>query len=184
MDLVLATVGIDKCDGMRNIARWLSISTDIPVREVENLNTVGRGHPVCRSGLPLKRKFDLIVGSVFKPLPGGVNLEPCEPRCGFWGVPPSDFSILSLFPPETHVYGWTRCMENKTPADMQLECELDAGVPTVFFAQAFCQKSALAYNLARDNSGLFVEIDKKMSRSARAKIEAFLHFNVYGKGER
>jgi hypothetical protein len=180
LDLVLATVGECKCDGMRNIARWLEAATDIPVRAVKNMNREGTGWTVCASGLPPARKMELIVNSVYMPLPDGLDLAPCAPRCGFWGVPPSDFSILDIFPDETHIYGWTRCMENKTPADLDLECAVDAGVPTVFFTQAFCQKSALAFNLAKKYGGLFVEVDKKLSRSTRAKIEAFLQFNVFG----
>lgn len=180
LDMVLATVGECKCDGMRNIARYLKATTDIPIETVKNDSMRGAGHPVCTSAIPPARKMELIVGSVFSPLPDDVDTAPCEPLCGFWGVPPADFSIMDLFPARTHIYGWTRCMENKTPADLELECHVDPDVPTVFFAQAFCQKNALAYNLARKHGGLFVEVDKRLTRSTRAKIEAFLQFNITG----
>lgn len=179
LDLVLASVGECKCDGMRNIARWLETATDIPVRQVRNENRKGAGFPVCVSGLPLIEKMEFIVNSVYKPCASDVKkLKPSKPRCGFWGVPPYDFDILKLFPDDTHLYGWTRCMENKTPADLDIESFVDPRVPTVFFTQAFCQKSALAFNLAKMHNGLFVEVDKKLSRSTAAKIQAFIEFNV------
>jgi hypothetical protein len=178
LDLVLATVGKCKCDGMRNIASWLEQTTDIPIRKVENSSMKGFGYPISASGLPLTEKMELIVNSVFAPLPAGLKLKKSKPSCGFWGVPPYDFRILELFPDDTHIYGWSRCMENKTPADIELECRVDPGVPTIFFTQSFCQKSAFAFNLAREHGGLYVEVDKKLSHSTKAKIEAFLEFNV------
>lgn len=177
LDLLLAAVGEDKCDGMRYIAEWISRTTDIPVRRVKNENLQGAGHPISTSGLPLLMKMELIVNSVFRPVPEGTALERCEPGFGFWGVPPSDFSPLALFPDDTHIYGWTRCMENKTPADLELEMFVDPGVPTIFFAQSFCQKSFLAHSLAKKTGGLCLELDRTVSRSARAKIEAFVKFN-------
>ena len=69
-------------------------------------------------------------------------------------------------------------MENKTPADLDLECQVDEDIPIVFFSQSFCQKSALAYMLAKKYNGLFVEMDKELNKSIKAKIEAFLRFNL------
>ncbi|MEW5947714.1 MAG: hypothetical protein AB1742_16125 [bacterium] len=175
---VIACVGDDKCDGMRHIARWLSTATDIPVERVRNDSASGYGTPICESHLPLRAKFELIVEGVFRTPRPPEPLRKAAPRCGFWGVPPADFDVLELFPDGTHVYGWTRCMENKTPGDFELECLVDPGVPTVFFVQSFCQKSALAFNLAKKHGGLFVEVDSRLSRSARAKIEAFIRFNA------
>ena len=68
----------------------------------------------------------------------------CEPKFAFWGVPPNDFSILDLFPNETHLLGWTRCVEAGVPADIELEMFVEPEVPTVFYAQAFCAKAQLA----------------------------------------
>ncbi|MFH1539927.1 MAG: hypothetical protein ABIH66_13320 [bacterium] len=178
LDMVIACVGDDKCDGMRYIARYLTATTDIPVTLVRNDNAVPHGTPVSESRLPLRTKVELIVEGVFKePRPPKV-LKKIKPVCGFWGVPPHDFEILDLFPDRTHVFGWTRCMENKTPGDFELECHVEPGVPTVFFVQSFCQKASLAYNLARKYGGLFVEVDSRLSRSARAKVEAYLRFNT------
>ncbi|MFA6451188.1 MAG: hypothetical protein WCX65_17055, partial [bacterium] len=156
LDLVLASVGKCKCDGMRNIASWLELKTDIPIEKVENNSMRGAGFPISRSDLPPAEKMELIVNSVVQPLQKGLKFRESKPVCGFWGVPPYDFRILELFPNETHIYGWTRCMENKTPADIELECATDPNVPTVFFTQSFCQKSAFAFNLARENGGLYV----------------------------
>ena len=80
----------------------------------------------------------------------GTELQPCsyDPRTGYYR---------------------TGCCENRGD---------DPGLPTVFFTQSFCQKSAFAHNLAREHGGLYVEVDKVMSRSTRAKIEAFLEFNL------
>lgn len=177
LDLVLAGTGECKCDGMRYIANWLESATDIKVRKVHNSNMCAFGTPISTSAAPLLTKLELIVNSVFKPLPDELTLVDKKPTFGFWGVPPFDFSILSIFPDGTHVYGWSRCMENKTPADLNLEMFVDPGVPTVFFAQSFCQKSAMAFSLAKKHGGLFVEADKSISKSTRAKIEAFIKFN-------
>lgn len=180
LDRVIACVGDDKCDGMRYIARCLAVTTDIPFTLVRNDNAAPHGTPVSDSGLPLRTKVELIVGGVFKTPRPPKPLQEVKPVCGFWGVPPCDFDILDLFPDRTGVFGWTRCMENKTPGDFEMECHVAPGIPVVFFTQAFCQKAALAFNLARRHGGLFVEVDSRLSRSARAKIEAFLRFNVKG----
>lgn len=180
LDLVLAGTGECKCDGMRYIANWIESNTDIAVRKVHNMNMIYSGTPVSISTLPLLDKVELIVNSVFRPLPANIILKDTAPKFGFWGVPPFDFSVLSAFPDGSHVYGWTRCMENKTPANHDLEMFVDAGVPIVFFAQSFCQKSSLAFSLAKKHDGLFVEADKSVSKSTRAKIEAYIKFNYEG----
>ena len=69
-------------------------------------------------------------------------------------------------------------MERDTPADLETEVYVPGGVPTVFFAQAFCQKNVLARFLARKHRGLYVEVDEKMTRAVRAKVEAFLTLNA------
>ena len=119
----------------------------------------------------MRQKVDLIVRSVTEELDPSelAGLEPCEPQAGFWGVPPHDFSILDLFPDRTHVFGWTRCMENGTPDDVPLELHVEGGLPTVFFAQAFCAKNSIARSLASQYNGLYVEVDEVMSRSAAVR---------------
>lgn len=172
LDWIIFSSGIDKCDGGRFIAETIQKQHNIPVIMTENLNTIRAGNPICESSLPLLDKFQHIVdGIVYNEHP---SLTPCEPEYGFWGVPPNDFSVLDLFPPTTHVFGWARCMENRTPADIELEELVNPSIPTVFFAQAFCPKNILAYKLAKTYNGLYVEVDSHVDRSTRAKIEAFL----------
>ena len=101
-------------------------------------------------------------------------LEKTKPQFGFWGVPPNDMEILKLFPNNTHVYGWTRCVEAGTPADIELEMFVEDDVPTVFYSQSFCAKALLAKYLANKYNGLYIDIDDYASNSIKAKIEAFL----------
>lgn len=69
-------------------------------------------------------------------------------------------------------------MENKTPADLELEMHLNRDIPTVFFAQSFCAKTALAHHLARRHpKALYVDADVTAGGSIRAKIEAFLELS-------
>ncbi|MCA1765372.1 MAG: hypothetical protein LC633_03840, partial [Desulfobulbaceae bacterium] len=78
----------------------------------------------------------------------------------------------------THLYGWTRCMENKTPADSVLEARFNPEIPTVFFAQSFCAKTALARLLAKKHPhALYLDIDVNTGSSAKAKIQAFLELS-------
>jgi hypothetical protein len=78
--------------------------------------------------------------------------------------------------------GWFRCLENRTPALEKLELEVTTGVPTVFFAQTFCHKNIMARHLATTHDGLDVDADGVISSSVRAKVEAFLKFNINDKG--
>jgi hypothetical protein len=69
-------------------------------------------------------------------------------------------------------------MENKTPADITLESYFNPEVPTVFFAQSFCAKTALAKFLAAKHpKGLYLDTDVSCSSSAKAKIQAFLELS-------
>ncbi|GAB4346749.1 MAG: hypothetical protein Kow0089_24190 [Desulfobulbaceae bacterium] len=181
LDAIYIDVGPGKCDCALHVATVLEEILTIPVIRTENRDDVPFGTPVCRARIPLLEKFRRITGSVRTGEPAG-DFEPCLPEAGFWGVPPRDFSILEPFPDTTHIYGWTRCMENKTPADMELEMYCNPEVPTVFFAQSFCAKTALAGHLARLHPcSLFVDCDVTAGSSARAKIEAFLELSVAGK---
>ena len=101
-------------------------------------------------------------------------MKPTKAKFGFWGVPPNDLSILDLFPEGTEVFGWTRAVEAKYPADYGIETYVDKDLPTVFFTQAFCSKTLIAKELANKYNGLFIDIDSIPSNSAKAKIEAFL----------
>lgn len=179
--LILAS-GIDKCDGGR-FAAWLARDlVRCPVITAENMESVRLGSPISVSDIPLVEKVALITRSVVSPLnpeqQAQIERRACRATAGFWGVPPYDFNILKLFPDQTHVFGWTRCMENRTPADLELEMIVDPAVPTVFYAQSFCQKNSLAFQLAKQHNGLYVEVDGRITGSARAKIEAFLRLNT------
>ena len=172
-DVIVADVGEGKCDGMRFIAEILQRL--LPKTEIIttcNVSAKPQGNPISVSNLPLKEKINRIVNSVIKDVDR--NVAPCKPTAGFWGVPPRDFSILDLFPNTTHVYGWARCMENKAPDNMEIELYVDEGLPVVFFAQSFCQKTMLAKYLASKYNGLFVDVDALLDDSTRAKVIAFL----------
>ncbi len=177
LDRIYIDIGPGKCDCALHVATVLQQLLSIPVITVRNLDSQGTGYPISRSSLPLTEKIRAITKSVTSCQPSPQQ-PPCQPVAGFWGVPPRDFSILSLFPDKTHVYGWTRCMENKTPADLELESHCNLAVPTVFFAQSFCAKNALAKHLAdRHPKALWVDCDVSAGSSAKAKIEAFLELS-------
>ncbi len=178
LDAIYVDVGEGKCNGALQIAEILEGELSIPIIKTRNEDKVRLGNRICISDLPLVKKMELITGSVVEPNPLKGPLATCEPVAGFWGVPPRDFSLLNLFPARTHIFGWTRCMENKTPCDLALEKIVDPGIPTVFFAQSFCPKTALAYYLAkRHPCGLYVDADVYMGHSTKAKVQAFLELN-------
>lgn len=182
LDRIYIDVGPGKCDCALHVAAVLKDLLSIPVIATRNTDTEGFGFPICQSSLPLTEKMQAITKGVqlCRPSPA---YEPCTPTAGFWGVPPRDFSILALFPDSTHVYGWARCMENKTPADLELESCCNLEIPTVFFAQSFCAKTALAKHLAaRHPKALWVDCDVSAGSSLRAKIEAFLELSGVMRG--
>jgi hypothetical protein len=171
--VIIADVGEGKCDGMRFIAEVLrELLPDTEMMTTRNMGAPPQGNPISVSCLPLKEKMNRIVDSVIVDV--NRDVQPCKPTAGFWGVPPRDFSILDLFPDTTHIYGWARCMENKSPDNMEIELQVDADVPTVFLAQSFCQKAMLARYLAHKYNGMFVDVDAQLDDSVRAKVIAFL----------
>ncbi len=177
LDQIYIDIGPGKCDCALHVAKVLQDFLSIPVITTRNQDRKGFGFPICRSSLPLIEKFLAITQSVQSCQPSS-DYPSSVPTAGFWGVPPRDFALLSLFPDSTHVYGWSRCMANKTPADIELESYYNPAVPTVFFAQSFCAKTALAKHLAeRHPKGLYVDSDVNISSSVQAKIEAFLEFS-------
>ena len=177
LDLIYIDVGPGKCDCALHVSTILTDMLDIPVTPTRNLDMKNFGTPICRSGLSLLDKFLAITRGVQSSKPSSLH-ETFTPTAGFWGVPPRDFSILSLFPDTTHVYGWTRCMENKTPANLTLESYCNPNIPTVFFAQSFCAKTALARHLADQHPrALYLDCDVNAGSSVRAKIEAFLELS-------
>ena len=172
-DVIVATIGKDKCDSgwfASYVLKDLGFNVITSIYEdVSNRKQT----PISTSNLPLKRKIELITGQIISPIEYSTPQQ-CSARFGFWGVPPNDLSILDLFPNETHVFGWTRCVEAGVPADIDLEVQVPEGLPIVFYSQAFCAKSQLAKYLAKKFDGLYIDIDDYATNSVKAKIEAFL----------
>lgn len=175
LELIVAPIGKDKCD-----SGWFAaqILKDLNFNVIECCNSnIDNKRPlvISTSNLPLFDKFNIIMNNVIDEK--NLHAEQCKAKFGFWGVPPNDLEILKLFPNETHVYGWTRCVESGTPADIEEEMFVDKGVPTVFYAQAFCAKCQLAKYLADKYNGLYIDIDDYATNSIKAKIEAFLRLS-------
>lgn len=171
---IIGTTGKDKCD-----SGWFAhkLLLDMGFNMIESRYEItGNQKPlaICTSNLPLYDKVNTIMNNLSPSSACSGNYTQCAPAFGFWGVPPNDLEVLKLFPDNTHVYGWTRCVEAGTPADLDLEMHIDPDIPTVFYAQAFCSKCQLAKYLADKYNGLYVDIDDYASNSVRAKIEAFL----------
>ncbi len=171
---IVAPVGKDKCDSGWFAAQLLKdMGFDV---EETKFETFEHRSPVVisTSNMPLYGKITTITANIVADSINNSNIVQCKPKFGFWGVPPNDLEVLRLFPNETHVYGWTRCVEAKVPADIELEMYVEPDVPTVFYAQAFCSKTQLAKYLANKYNGLYIDIDDYASNSVKAKIEAFL----------
>lgn len=182
---IVAPIGKDKCDSGWFAAQLLK-DMGFEVEETK-FETFEYRRPVVisTSNMPLYDKITTITANITEC--ASLDAEPksliskegkiytkCKPKFGFWGVPPNDLEVLKLFPDETHVYGWTRCVEAKVPADIELEMYVAPDVPTVFYAQAFCSKTQLAKYLANKYNGLYIDIDDYATNSVKAKIEAFL----------
>ncbi len=178
LDRIYIDVGPGKCDSAVHTATILTdILPDTKIIPTCNQDTYDFGTPLCRTRMPLLDKMLAITASVQSSKPH-IESKPCQATSGFWGVPPRDFSLLTLFPDATHIYGWARCMENKTPDNKEMEKHFNPEVPTVFFAQSFCAKTALAQHLAsRHPRGLYLDCDVTVGNSAKAKIQAFLELS-------
>ena len=178
LDAIYIDVGPGKCDCALHVATVLGDMLAIPIHKTKNEDMTSFGTPVSQSEIGLLQKFERITEGVKNAEKLAEPPLPCKPTAGFWGVPPRDFSILNLFPDTTHIYGWTRCMENKTPADHELELHFNPDVPTIFYAQSFCAKTALARHLAdKHPHGLYLDSDVTAGGSAKAKIQAFLELS-------
>jgi hypothetical protein len=181
LDAVFVDVGPGKCDCALHVATVLEDMLVVPVYRTKNEDRAGFGTPISESRMGLVEKFERITEGVKSAAMLEDPPAACQASAGFWGVPPRDFSILDLFPDTTHIYGWTRCMENKTPADHELELVINPGVPTVFYAQSFCAKTALARHLAaKHGRALYLDSDVTAGGSAKAKIQAFLELSGVG----
>jgi hypothetical protein len=177
LDEIVFDEGYGKCDFARAVASILESRLAIPIRRTRNLSMDGHGTPISDSTLPLSEKVEAILDDFVRPTERSLTPE-LNPPVALWGVPCSDFSLYDLFPDGTRILGWTRCFENRTPADEELEQVADPNIPTVFFAQAFCHKNALAKHLADKYGGLYFDIDGSVTLPIRAKVEAFLRFRV------
>lgn len=185
-DLIVAPIGKDKCDSGWFASKILMDKGFNVFQTIFEDTEPKRKIKVCTSTLSLYDKVTTITDSIINPLMLEREFEQVIiPTCnntssnpsftpGFWGVPPNDLELLKLFPNNTQVYGWIRCVEAGTPADLDLEMFVDENVPTVFYAQAFCAKSQLAKYLADKYNGLYIDIDDYASNSIKAKVEAFL----------
>lgn len=139
-DIIYIDTGPGKCDCAVHTATVLEDTLpETRIVRTKNQDRTDFGTPLCKTRMNLLEKMQAITASVQAPMPYK-KLHPCEPVAGFWGVPPRDFSLLNLFPDTTHVYGWARCMENKTPDNMELELHYNPNVPTVFLPSPSVQK--------------------------------------------
>lgn len=169
---IAAPIGKEKCDSGWFAAQVLREYGFDVVESIYEQKAIKNEINICTSTLPLFEKVDTIMNNIITPIK--YDLPQIKAQFGFWGVPPNDMEILRLFPDNTHVYGWIRCVEAGTPADIELEMTVDEDVPTVFYSQSFCAKSQLAKYLANKYNGLYIDIDDYASNSIKAKIEAFL----------
>ena len=173
---ILAPVGKDKCDSAFFAVQILKeAGFNIETSYFEDVLSLDKlpNIPVSISSLPLRVKIETITANIVEEKDYSY-LPESKAQFGFWGVPPNDLSILEIFPDSTHVFGWSRCVEAKNPANIELEMMVDENLPTVFFAQTFCAKNQLAKYLAGKHNGLYIDIDGTPTNSVKAKIEAFL----------
>jgi len=177
-DVIYIDTGAGKCDCAVHTATVLEdILPDCKIIRTKNQDSKDFGIPLCRARMNLIEKMSAITSGI-QCVTSDQKIVSCEPTAGFWGVPPRDFSLLNLFPDTTHIYGWARCMENKTPDNIELEHHYNPEIPTVFFAQSFCAKTALARHLAgKHPHGLYLDCDVTAGSSAKAKIQAFLELS-------
>ncbi len=180
--LDLSAVIIDdspgKCDMARMVSHILEDRLEAPVIIAKNENRAGAGTPVSDSKLPPREKAQRILDGLTGHVKTDAPVYEPHPPAAIWGVPAADLSLYDLFPPGTRLLGWFRCLENRTPILEELEFEVFSEIPTVFFAQTFCHKNIIARHLSNKHNGLYVDADGVVTASVRAKIEAFLKFNV------
>ena len=174
---ILAPIGKDKCDSALFASEILSDMGFVVENSIfEEKKYKKQNAPISTSNLPLKTKVELITKNIIEQK-NYDNLETSTPKFGFWGVPPNDLSILELFPDNTHIFGWMRCVEQMAPYDIDLVKFVDKNIKTVFFAQTFCAKNQLAKYLSDKYDGLYVDVDGLSNTSVLAKIEAFLRLS-------
>jgi hypothetical protein len=182
LSAVVAATGAEKCDSGRFAARVLRDLLDCEVIATENPGASEPTEPLLsESRGSLKHRVVRMMEAIVEPLDDAerdrASAARCEPTCGFWGTPPHPIELLDLFPETTHVFGWTRCVEQGRPADLELELAVPEGLPIVFFSQGFCNKGMLARRLAEQHRGLHVDVHDALGAATMAKIEAFIRLS-------
>jgi hypothetical protein len=185
LDCVVAATGPEKCDAGRFAARLVAEQTGLAV-----IGTVNPGLPdpapalLCDAAGPPKARAVRIMEAIVEPLTtaeiDAARRARAAPTHGFWGTPPHPIGLLDLFPETTALFGWTRCVEQGRPADLELELAVPAGLPIVFFSQGFCAKGLLARRLAERHRGMHVDAHDDLGAATRAKIEAFIRLTGDG----
>ena len=183
---VVAATGKEKCDAGR-FAAWL-IESRLSRSEVlftENPVPGPRRPPLlCESRSPLKNRAIRIMRAIVEDLTpdeqAAARAARCEATHGFWGTPPHPIEVLDLFPETTHLFGWTRCVEEGRPADLELEMAVPENLPIVFFSQGFCQKAALARHLSEKHNGIHIDVHDTLNAAIVAKVEAFIRLTGGG----
>jgi hypothetical protein len=179
---VVAATGKEKCDAGRFAAHLIQESLGVEVIFSEREETLPCAEALlCEARGPLKRRVIRIMRSIVDPLTDEeketARTLSSQPTHGFWGTPPHPIELLDLFPETTHIFGWTRCVEQDCPSNLELENTVPSGLPIVFFSQGFCQKSALAKYLAEKFSGIHVDAHDTLNAALVAKIEAFIRLS-------
>ncbi len=181
--MVVAATGKEKCDAGLFAAKLIEnvIGADVVFTKNEELNP--KTPPYLSEAFgPLKQRVVRIMQTIHRPLDENEKTTAvgalCTPTHGFWGTPPHPIELLDLFPPTTHIFGWTRCVEQSRPADLSLEMMVPLDLPTIFFSQGFCPKSSLARHLAETQRGMHVDVHDSLSAATQAKIEAFVRLSA------
>ena len=180
---IVAATGKEKCDAGRYAAWLVHRSLGIEVIEADNTALPTPSRPLLAEAFgPLKKRVVRIMRSIVRPLGDDEKAQAtavqCEPTHGFWGTPPHPIELLDLFPPTTHLYGWTRCVEQGRPADLELETAVPDDLPIIFFSQGFCQKAQIARRLAEEKRGMHVDVHDAVNAAMQAKIEAFIRLSA------
>ncbi len=178
LDYIIGTTGPDKCDQGRNIRDLLS-RLGFEVIDASNINIkIIREPIISQACTPLKARVIRIMELITNPLSDKEKkyylANQCQPRFNYHGVPPYDIQLLDLFPDDTHIEGWVRLVEMGIPLRADQEWHIHHDVPTVFFAQSFCNKQMIAQCLAKENNGLYLDGHGHVTGSTKAKLEAFI----------
>ncbi|MCP4602256.1 MAG: hypothetical protein GY847_17350 [Proteobacteria bacterium] len=179
---LVAATGKEKCDAGRFAAWIVSETVGVDVITTENEELPDQRQPdLCEARGPLKKRVVRIMRGICEPPNEKETIEAramrCEPTHGFWGTPPHPIELLDLFPETTSIFGWTRCVEQGRPADLELETAVPDDLPIVFFSQGFCPKAQIARHLAERHRGMHVDVHDSINAATRAKIEAFIRLS-------